>query len=522
MKWVVAGLLLLSSVVAFAQPDPRDSVIIESKIVARNLTGSPAFTLKVYITNKDTLANLTLPVEIKTVSGNAFVLLNSPRSFNGTINRLTSTLGNNTVFSSFVNDTSPDSAIWAAFWDPNDTSTAEPPNAARKAIWEIKFSHSSDSAGQVQIDSAVIFSNRVRFVNIGVNSVRVNFVKSIVAINPGGCVITNCGSQGGNLLYGRSYSYDFNAGSFGRWSVAAGPGAIDSLTGVYSFSGRCPLGAVPVTVRLTPTGGGLPCDCSFPINVIDNPPTSSPAQAVVTVSHGATATNQINAADPNAGDELVFSKLSGPGTIASNGVWSYQTGCAEVAASPRTIQIKTADAFGSCNPGPLADTCEFQLVVTNASPAVTNCPTDVLPADTGSAFFLQLTAADADPADAGSLLYNLVSGPAGFSVSTSGLVRWTPSGSQSGLRSATVQVLDLCGGNSGCQLNFAVSIRKGDLNADGRLSGTDLVLLLQCILLGQPPPVGAWACDLDCNGLGSAADLVRLINAIFQEAPFPC
>ena len=522
MKGVIAGFLLLGSTASFAQPDPRDSVIIESKTVAPNLTGSPAFTLKVYITNKDTLANFTLPVEIKTVSGTAFVLLNSPRSFNGTINRLTSTLGNNTVFSSFVNDASPDSAIWSGFWDPNDTSTAEPPNFSRKAIWEIKFSHSSDSAGQVQIDSAVIFSNRVRFVGIGVNSVKVNLVKSIVSVSSGGCVITNCGSQGGNLLYGRSYSYDFNAGSFGRWSLAAGPGTIDSLTGVYVFSGQCPLGSIPVIVRFTPAAGGLPCDCSFPINVIDNPPSSSPAYAVVIVSHGQAATNQINAADPNAGDGLVFSKLSGPGTAASNGDWSYPTGCADVAASPRAIQIKTADAFGSCNPGPLADTCEFQLIVTNASPAITNCPTDVLPADTGSAFFLQLTAVDADFADAGSLLYNLVSGPVGFSVSSSGLVRWTPSGSHSGLRSATVQVRDLCGGNSGCQLNFAVSIRKGDLNADGWLSGTDLVLLLQCILLGQPPPVGAWACDLDCNGLGSAADLVRLINAIFQEAPFPC
>src|SRR5262245_21405290 len=120
---VLLVVALLTATTAFAQPDARDSAIIESKFVLPSLNGSPALVLKVSISNEDTLVNFTLRVEIKTVSGNAYILLNSPRTFAGTINRLTATLGNNLTFSSFINDASPDSAVWSAFWNPGDTST---------------------------------------------------------------------------------------------------------------------------------------------------------------------------------------------------------------------------------------------------------------------------------------------------------------------------------------------------------------------------------------------------------------
>lgn len=522
MKGLVAGFLLLNASTAFAQaPDGRDSVILESKVVAPNLNGSPAFTVKVYITNKDSLAGFTLPVELKTVSGPAFVLLAEPRDFAGTINRLTSTLGQNLTFSDFVNDSSPDSAIWAGFWNPNNRNTAERPNAARKAIWEIKFKHSSDSLGDVHLDSAVIFDNRVHFVDLFGNEAEVNFVKGIVRISDAACPLGGCLGAGGDLLFGRAYSRDFDTGCPGGWSVASGPGTIDPGTGEYNFSGQCALGAVPVNVRFTPNAGST-SDCPFTINVTDNPPACSPAQITITVSHGQTAANQINASDPNAGDGFVFSKLSGPGSVNAGGAWSYPTGCSDVAASPYTIRIKTADAFGSCNPGPLADTCEFQLIVTNAAPSVANCPADVLPVDTGAAFSLQLTGADADFADAGSLQFFLASGPAGLTVSSSGLVQWTPTGSQSGLRSATVQVRDGCGVNTNCQINFAVSVRKGDLNADGNLSPTDFVYLLSCIYRNSPPPAGMWACDLNCDGQKTGLDVVLQLYAVFLGRDFPC
>ncbi len=531
MKGLVAGLLLVSVSAAFAQaPDPRDSVIIESKTVAPGQhPGGSSDTaaylyVKVWITNKDTLANFTLPVEIRSLSGDAFAVLGYPRNFAGTMSRLTATLGENLTFSPFANSASPDSAIWAGFSDPTDTATAEPPNAFRKMFWELKFDSvkANSLPGQVQIDSTVIFDNRVHFVSIDGNSMGVNFIKGVVTVGPCECNLTNCGSAGGNVLFGRSYSRDFDADSPGKWSVVVGPGTIDSVTGVYVFSGQCPLGAFPVVVHHTSNDECGGCDCAFIINIIDNPPSCSPAQNTISVSHGQTAANQINASDPDARDGFVFSKLSGPGTVNASGLWSYPTECADVGLSPRTIQIRTFDAFGGCTPGPLADDCEFQLVVTNAAPTVANCPTDVLPIDTGQTFSLQLSPSDADAADAGNLLFYLVSAPVGFSVSSSGLVQWTPGGSQWGLRSATVQVRDLCGAFTNCPINFAVSLQKGDLNADGQLTAADYLLLIHCVFLDVSPPAGRAACDMNCSGEATPVDIILLMNATFLGGVFPC
>lgn len=522
MKGLVAGLILLGTASAFAQtPDPHDSVIIESKLISPNLNGNPAFLLAVYITNKDTLANLTLPLELKTTSGTAFILLNSPRTFAGTINRLTSTLGNNPVCSPFVNDASPDSAVWSGFWDPTDTTTAEPPNSSRKAFWEIKFKHSSDSLGTVKVDSADIFANRVGFVGLGGNSIGVNFVRGFVNVNQQGPCSPNCALAGGNVLYGRPYSFTFWNWRSGTWSMVSGPGVIDPITGTYSFSGQCALGAVPVVVRHIDVVGDT-CDCAFGLYIVDNAPTSSPAQNTITVSHGQTASNRINASDWDAGDGFIFSKLDGPGYVDSTGVWKYPTTCADVGLSPQTVQIQTSDAYRSCRPGPLSSTCSFQLVVTNAAPAITNCPSVTIPIDTGSTFSFQVAATDPDPADSGHLSYLLVSAPAGLSLSSAGLVQWKPSGSQWGLRSATIQVRDGCGAFANCQFNFAVSISKGDMNGDGRLSPADLVYLFNCIFLGTPPPVGSGSCDLNCDGASSAVDGVLLLYAVFFGSPFPC
>jgi|GEM_PF-4421623 len=522
MRGLLAGFLLLSATTVLAQaPDARDSVIIESKSVTSGLAGSAVVLLRIDITNKDTLANFTLPVGIKTLNGFAFMVLGYPRTFNGTMNRLTATLGNNLTFSNLLNNVSPDSAIWAGFWDPNDTATAELPNSTRKAFWEMRFD-SVKGAGQVLIDSAKIFDNRAGFVSIGGTPVGVNFRPGIVTVFAEDFDIINCSSANANVMYGRPYSYDFNASSPSvTWWVVSGPGSINS-SGVYSFSGQCPLGQIPVIVRAATTSAGNTADCQFILNIIDNAPSCLPSQSVVTVSHGQTATNQFNGSDPNAGDGVVFSKLSGPGTVGSNGSWSYQTSCADIELSPQFVHALAVDSFGNCWPGPESTSCLFALVVTNAAPSISNCPTDVVRADTGMAYSLQLNGADSDPGDAGNLNWFLVNGPAGLTVSSSGLVQWTPAGSQWGLRSATVQVRDLCGATSNCQINFAVSVRKGDMNADGLLSPADLVHILTCIFQLIPPPVGSGACDMNCSGSNTQSDAVLLLNAVFLGAAFPC
>ncbi|MGH8005356.1 MAG: hypothetical protein ACRECJ_11605, partial [Limisphaerales bacterium] len=70
-----------------AQPDPRDSVILESKIVApvAGANGSGVVRMKVWITNKDSLTYLTLPLIETSISGGAYMTLSRPRTFNGVV-----------------------------------------------------------------------------------------------------------------------------------------------------------------------------------------------------------------------------------------------------------------------------------------------------------------------------------------------------------------------------------------------------------------------------------------------------
>jgi hypothetical protein len=56
------------------QADPRDSVILESKIVLPG-AGDSAFTMKVYITNKDSLTFLTLALKESTLTNGAYAQL---------------------------------------------------------------------------------------------------------------------------------------------------------------------------------------------------------------------------------------------------------------------------------------------------------------------------------------------------------------------------------------------------------------------------------------------------------------
>ncbi len=80
----------------------------------------------------------------------------------------------------------------------------------------------------------------------------------------------------------------------------------------------------------------------------------------------------------------------------------------------------------------------------------------------------------------------------------------------------------MCGASTNCQIDFAVSLKKGDLNADGQLTPVDLIHIFNCIYLANPPPAGSSACDLNCSGQATPADAILLLNAVYLGAAFPC
>jgi hypothetical protein len=188
IRWAALLVLLLLAASAVAQmPDPRDSIILESKTVYPGAhPGSSSDTaayvyLKVYITNKDTLIAVTTSLQEKTLSGGAYATLGRPRNFNGVVNRLTNTLRAQSVAQlSRYNSSSPDSFLLAGLFEPI-LEDFEPPNAVRKAFWEIKFDTVWNNPGTFELDTATVFQS-TGFTNTVPLDKPVNFVKSIITV----------------------------------------------------------------------------------------------------------------------------------------------------------------------------------------------------------------------------------------------------------------------------------------------------------------------------------------------------
>jgi hypothetical protein len=195
MKSLIAVVLLLAgAVTAFAQPDPRDSIILESKTVnpgahPGSATDTAAYLyVKMSITNVDTLYALVLALQESSVSGGAYATLGRPRNFNGMVNRLTNTLrasrvslpSQGTAPGQYYNSASPDSFLLAGIFDPI-TGDFEPPNLVRKAFWELKFDSVWANPGTFELDTATVLQS-TGFTNTVSVDKPVNFVKNIITV----------------------------------------------------------------------------------------------------------------------------------------------------------------------------------------------------------------------------------------------------------------------------------------------------------------------------------------------------
>lgn len=67
----------------------------------------------------------------------------------------------------------------------------------------------------------------------------------------------------------------------------------------------------------------------------------------------------------------------------------------------------------------------------------------------------------------------------------------------------------------------ACAASKGDMNADGNLTSSDVVLMLNCVFLGTGTCTNCFT-DLNCDGNLTSSDVVLELNAVFLGAPFPC
>ncbi len=233
----VLGLLAFWSAALAQPPDPQDSVILESKGVATGLNDNttPAFLMKVYVTNKDTLTGLTVSLYSVTVGGSGYAVVGDDgaggrNDFLEVTNALNATLDRNT-FINFAgyNETSSDSFLIYGSFSPtvlNPRARSEAPNAVRDDIWEIRFKQTTPDAGCVRFDSVTI-GQPTGFAAIQwpgpvptIVDVKVNFVAGCVDVgNTGGCgtciptgvIDINPGQRPTRYSLSQNYPNPFNA-----------------------------------------------------------------------------------------------------------------------------------------------------------------------------------------------------------------------------------------------------------------------------------------------------------------------
>jgi len=197
MKTLLAGLILLGATIASATPpDPRDSIIIESKTVdaQSGVCQSAILKVRVYITNKDSLSVVSLVLDTKTTSGDAYAILSRPVSCGPRTQPAVTTFlyppgpnfGNPrlpTRVANFNNyhSSSPDTFKLTFVFDPTDDDSKLPPNLTRAPFIDLKFD-SVSGIGQFQIDSCKVLSGTIGIVTISGYTVPINFVKGIISV----------------------------------------------------------------------------------------------------------------------------------------------------------------------------------------------------------------------------------------------------------------------------------------------------------------------------------------------------
>jgi len=196
MKSAIVSFLLLTTT-AFAQvPDPADSIIIESKYAApkNGACQSAVLRVRVYITNKDSLGNVTLPFLFTSKSGGAYATLSRPancssdRAASATVfdfiypdpTRLPTRATNSQNYHS----NSPDSFPWSGNLQIDQELL---PNSTRTPFLEIKFDTVRTNLGTFEIDTTRIgFSSPVFVTLLGGAVIPFNFVKSTITVRING------------------------------------------------------------------------------------------------------------------------------------------------------------------------------------------------------------------------------------------------------------------------------------------------------------------------------------------------
>ncbi|MCB2230192.1 T9SS type A sorting domain-containing protein [bacterium] len=165
-----------------------------------------------------------------------------------------------------------------------------------------------------------------------------------------------------------------------------------------------------------PTFSGPHC---FTYAFIPNiPPSITNAPTDIEDLHCGVFEFDFDAADPENDLPYTFAVVSGPGTIDNDGVWSWNPGIGDV--GNYVLEVAASDPVAG--QGPVA---QVNVIVNNQAPVITNCPVDVISAQTGVTRTTDLNATDGC---SDVITWSIVggTGAAEASVDAAGIVSFTP------------------------------------------------------------------------------------------------
>ncbi len=542
--------------------DPLDSVIIESKFVIPG-SGSPHMNLRVYITNKDNIIGLALPLREETYSGDAYAVLATPRTFNGTVTPLTNTLRYSSGHNfNFYDGVSPDRFLLVGNSDVTDLgNTTEPPNAARKAIWDIKFNSvtgTGNCTGKILFDTTLdierIFDNTIQFVDANKKRVPVNFLRSFVTVAGTVAPTQNLTLQMipfGNVLKGVGgwvqmkciNSGNGPAGGIATWTlppdVPVPPAVTDfpmlafstnhMQLGVwydpeYDYAARSVSWCMPTLTAFQQPGDNTYFTVKYSLPCVGPP----------FVGTDLTSTGRLEpiAIDTDPADNTGSETRTIVGTIPCPILTTSPSG----ANHPATTLPGRGEKFSY--PGSealLHDTLYYLVAFHNTGPDTADL---VIVRDTLDVNLDETTLETT--ASSHTYTFSLNGREAVWTFSNIGLPDSGRSGDSSiGFVSYRIRPKPTAPAGSEVKnyallyfdANPAVSTdttslmlcaaTKGDLNASGSLSPADVVLMLSCVFSGGGSCDLGFA-DVNCSGGLSPADVVIELNMVFLGASPPC
>lgn len=413
-----------------------DAVFVESKSVLPSALG---VTAGVFISNDNGAAGLVIPLEVRTLSGGAYItgVFNNTVPASGRMH--TSALGTGAACSgtpgsvtlrkyaapsgtcsgptssSFatpvanVDFVSPDGSLLAAV-SQGDAGIGDciemPPGSDAPGLpsYLLTFNVLANQ-GQFVIDSCCITpANHVSYVDANSVLYPMAFTAGIITVEipPNQCPNTLSNGPVPAASVGSPVSVAINSNDLegDPRDYVASVGSVSGNDGsdTWSYTPTCadvPSFNVTIEVSDNQHPDGACQSIQFTVNV-------SPAQLNISCGNvnvhwaGADASQQINVS--GGCPPYTFQQMSGVGATDAAGLWSYNQGCSDVGTSPITIRATDAtQAFVECT---------FNLTVTNQLPTCAAITPTLAPQGVETVIDL----GDASQADGDALTYTLISG----------------------------------------------------------------------------------------------------------------